>query len=131
MATTTNLYLGVLQHNVSTGEFLWYYGTVEVKETPKQYRMLAEADSSTWYSSYEGQTFRKEDIEIMGDFMGYKGQFSLEDNEKSVKGSIRSDLLTRKQALINRLSRSVERGNTGNHWEKEIETLDRALTVLG
>ncbi|MGT2712258.1 hypothetical protein [Streptococcus oriscaviae] len=131
MATMRMLYLGVLEHGVLTGEFTWHYGSVEVKETAKQYRMTEEADKATWYSSYEGQTFSKSDLSFMGNSMGYRGLFSLEDNEEAIMDSIRADLLEEKEYLEDCYSRAVKKGRSGSRLKLHIEEINRALSVLG
>lgn len=130
MATLTKLYLGVIQRDIHTGVVTWHYGDVEVKETPKQYRMTEEADKATWYSGYSGKTFLKTDLDYMGNQFGYKGKFSLEDDEKAVKSAIRSELLEEMKRLEARYNRLVEKGSSSNYLKSIMEETEQALSVL-
>lgn len=131
MAKITKLYLGVLQHNIYTEVFEWHYGSVEVKETSKRYQMTEKVDGQSWNAGYKGMLIPKNYLETMGNHIGYKGKFSLVDDEEGIKSEIQSDLIKDKERLEERYNSAISEGYSGTIWKKHLQEIEKALSVLG
>ena len=125
MMEIINIYFGGIKER-SVG-FAWVYGSIEVKETPKQYQVTEDID---WCSAHKGMIIKKEYFDGLGNTMMEKGQFLLVDDEALAKQLIKEQLEEELGSMQNLYEYSVSVGRSGNRQKRIVKELEQMLSVV-
>lgn len=125
MMEIINIYFGGIKNR--GGVFAWEYGSIEVKETPKQYQVTEDID---WCSAHKGMIIKKEYFDGFGNTMMEKGQFLLVDDETLAKQLIKEQLEEELGSMQNLYEYSVSAGRNGNRHKRIANELKQMLRVV-
>lgn len=129
MAQQIAIYFGGIAKK-HDGSFEWHYGAIQVKETPKQYQMLEEADKQDWHSGYKGMIIPKKDFSTFGNLLSWRGHLSLENSESEMKKFFQKNFEENIELTEYRLKEAIAKGKIGSRHKNRLEELKAMLMAV-